>query len=888
MVVRYAFGMKKDSPIFILLDGNALIHRAYHALPPLTSKSGELVNAVYGVALTLLSVLEKFHPEYIAASFDLAGPTFRHEKFADYKATRVKAPDELYAQIPRVKELVRAFNIPIYEQQGFEADDCVGTLARQATENDSDIQTIIVTGDNDALQLVNDRVRVFALRKGVKDTVLYDEAGVVAKYGFSPRTLIEFKGLRGDASDNIPGVHGIGEKGATELLKKFETLENVYAHLDELSLSVRTKLEAGRESAFLSRELGTIDTSAPVALDLDACRTRDFDRSAVEALFRELGFFSLVKKIPGSETSLSGDTNGAETKKSTGNILTKQKDRELFFDRCHDAERIAFLILPEKGTLFQTSAFECDIAFVRKEETESARISYDSESRKLFKEFFESDVPKTTYDAKSAMKILETVGIDLRGVDFDCLLAGYLLNAGGSISLSALSLEYLGRALSSDADARAETFFALREKLLEKMKEIGKEQKEGKTVFDVFSQIEMPLVPILRGMERVGIRLNGSILTTLAREMEKEIGEIQKEIFTLAGREFNVSSPKQLSEVLFVELKIPTTNLKRTKTNVSTASSELEKLKKDFPIVSLVEEYRERSKLKNTYLDVLPRLADARGRIHTTFQQAVAATGRLSSSDPNLQNIPIRSEWGERIRSAFVASPGKLLVGADYSQIELRVAAHLSGDTEMCAAFGRGEDIHRRTASLVYDISPDNVTDEMRRKAKAFNFGIIYGMGSYGLSQSAGMTRDESATFIQEYLEHFSGIRKFMEDMKTFAREKGYVETELGRRRFLPEITSDNKQIAAAAERMAINMPVQGLEADIVKLAMIAADKLIREHFSEKAVLLLQIHDELIFEVEESVAPVFAHEIKGVMESVYTLCVPLVAEVSVGKNWGEI
>lgn len=878
--------MKKESPLLVILDGNALVHRSYHALPPLTSKSGELVNAVYGVALTLLSVLEKFHPEYIAASFDLAGPTFRHEKFADYKATRIKAPDDLYAQMPRVKELMRVFNVPIYEKEGFEADDCVGTLARQALECDARVRVIIVTGDNDALQLVNDRVNVFALRKGVKDTVLYDEAGVIAKYSFSPKTLIEFKGLRGDASDNIPGVSGIGEKGATDLLKRYETIEEVYAHLDELPPALRKKLEAGRESAFLSRELGTIDQDAPVSLDLESCRTRDFDRGAVEALFRALGFFSLIKKIPGHESESEG--KAGDGKKSAKTLIAKHKDRELFFDRCKGAQRVSFLVLPEKGTLFQTSAFECDISFQKDTEVETARVAFDAGSRVFFKEFFESDIPKTTYDAKTAMKVLETVGITLRGVDFDCLLAGYLLNAGGAVSLSALAIEYVGDAGSADIEGSSALVLTLREKLLEKLQEIAKEQKTGKTILDIFSQVEMPLIAILREMERAGIRLNSSILTTLSKEMEKEIGSIQKEIFTLAGREFNVSSPKQLSEMLFVELKIPTTNLKRTKTNVSTASSELEKLKDEYPIVALVEQYRERTKLKNTYLDVLPRLVDSESRLHTTFGQATAATGRLSSTDPNLQNIPIRSEWGERIRSAFVASSGMLFVGADYSQIELRVAAHLSGDAEMCAAFRRGEDIHRRTASLVYGVPTESVTDEMRRKAKAFNFGIIYGMGAYGLSQSAGMTREEAGKFIEEYLEHFSGIRAFMESMKKFALEKGYVETELGRRRFLPEIASDNRQVVASAERMAINMPVQGLEADIVKLAMIAVDKFVREQFSGKATLLLQIHDELIFEVEESAAPVFAHEIRGVMESIIALRVPLVVDVSVGRNWGEI
>lgn len=869
---------------FIILDGNALVHRSFHALPPLLSKSGELVNAVYGVALTLLSVLEKFHPEYIAASFDLAGPTFRHKKFADYKATRVKAPDELYAQIPRVKELVRAFNIPIYEEEGFEADDCVGTLAQQATKYDAGVQAVIVTGDNDALQLVNDRVRVFSLRKGVKDTVIYDEAGVVAKYGFPPKRLAEFKGLRGDASDNIPGVPGIGEKGATELLKKYETLENIYAHLSELSPALRGKLEAGRESAFLSRELGTIDTVAPIVLDLALCQTHDFDRKMVEAFFRELGFFSLVKKIPGN-ASENESVGLEETKTRT---LSKQKDRELFFERCRAAERVAFLIVPEKGTLFQTSAFECDIAFVRKEIKERARISYDAESRKFFKEFFESSVPKITFDAKAAMKILQTVGIRLRGLNFDCLIAGYLLNAGGGVSLPALLFEYLDESLPSEGNVSSERLFLLREKLVERMEEISREQEVKKTMLEIFSKLEMPLIPVLFEMEQKGVRLNGSILTKLSNEMEAEIADIQAEIFAFAGRKFNVSSPKQLSEVLFDELKISTANLKRTKTGISTASPELQKLKSQFPIVALVEEYRERFKLKTTYLDVLPRLADTDSRLHTTFHQTVAATGRLSSSDPNIQNIPIRSKWGERIRSAFEASPGTFLVGVDYSQIELRVAAHLSRDPEMCAAFSRGEDIHRRTASLVYDIAPENITDEMRRKAKAFNFGIIYGMGSYGLSQSTGMTREESAKFIEEYLEHFSGIRNFMEDMKKFAKEKGFVETELGRRRFLPDIGSDNAQVSASAERMAINMPVQGLEADIVKLAMLAADRLIRERFFGKAALLLQIHDELIFEVEDSVAPVFAHDVKEVMESVYPLSVPLTVDVSVGKNWGEI
>ena len=878
---------EQSSSTLVLLDGNALVHRAYHALPPLTNKRGELVNAVYGFALTLLSVVEKFHPKYIVASFDLPKPTFRHEKFPEYKATRAKAPDELYAQFPRVKELVRAFGIPIYEQEGFEADDCVGTLARQATELDEHLRAIIVTGDNDALQLVSDRIGVFSLRKGVKDTMLYDEANVFAKYGFPPKTLIEYKGLRGDASDNIPGVRGIGEKGATDLLVKYATLDGVYDHIDELPAGIRKKLEDGRALAFLSRELGTIDTHAPIVIDLPACQTKEFDRSAVEALFRELGFFSLLKKIPGTALDDLRKTL-SQTKKNSTRLLHDQKEIAQFFHEISSAQYVSFLLFPEQKSLFQSMAFTCEIGFRSAEKYECARIEYTAENHAIMKKFFESDISKTSYDMKSAMKLLKCVDIELCHADFDVMIAGYLLNAGGNISLEMLVSEYVQESISTASAVSVEQIFHLHDIFSKKMEELSRGQAQGKTLFDLFKNIEMPLVTSLFRMEGAGVCLNVSVLNVLSDEMKSDLEKISKEIYMFAGREFNINSPKQLAEVLFVDLKIPSNTLRHTKTGISTASPELSKLRGDYPIVALVEEYRERFKLKTTYLDTLPKLLGADGRIHTTFQQAVTATGRLSSSDPNTQNIPIRNEWGTRIRSAFEAESGKLLVGADYSQIELRVAAHLSQDAQMCTAFERGEDIHRRTASLVYHIEPDAVTSEMRRRAKVFNFGILYGMGSHGLAQAAGIGYEEATTFIREYLEHFSGIKSFMDSMKQSAREHGFVETELGRRRFLPEIVSDNKQVSASAERMAINMPVQGLEADIVKLAMIASDDLIAQKFQGKARMILQIHDELIFEVEESVATSFAEAIKKTMESVYTLRVPLIADVSLGKNWGEI
>ncbi|QQS21138.1 MAG: DNA polymerase I [Candidatus Moraniibacteriota bacterium] len=879
------FGMERTNTTLIIFDGNALVHRAYHALPPLSSPSGESVNAVYGVALTLLSVLEKFHPEYVVSSFDLPVPTFRHAKFADYKGTRTKTPEELSLQIPRVKELMSAFGIPIFERAGYEADDCVGTLAALALTADPSIHVVIVTGDNDALQLVNDRTSVFTLRKGIKDTVVYDERAVVSKYGFPPKTLVEFKGLRGDASDNIPGVPGIGEKGATDLLIRYGTLENIFAHLSELSPSIRAKLESGRDLAFLSRELGTIDTTVPLTFDLPSASLSALDPKVVETFFRRFGFLSLLKKIPGASSKAASRKSLSEEVSST---LSSLEEGNAFLARWDHAERAAFLIRPEAGTLFEASRFSCDIAFQKGETRESIRLSSDESYRALLRKFFGSSIPKITYDAKSAMKLLKTLDISLEGLEFDILIAGYLLNAGGALSLEHLFLEN-AQALQGGSEApSARELFSLRMSLLKKLEAVAATQVPGKTILEVFFSLEMPLIRILCDMEEMGICLEGSILTDLSKEMEREVRSIEREIVLLAGREFNVGSPKQLSEVLFEELHIPTDRLKRTKTGISTASSELEKLKDEYPIVQLVEDYRERVKLRSTYLDVLPRLVDQNSRLHTTFQQAHTATGRLSSIEPNLQNIPIRSVWGERIRSAFVASPGKLFVGGDYSQIELRVAAHLSEDKEMCAAFSRGEDIHRRTAAIVYGVSPEVVSDEMRRKAKVFNFGILYGMGAFGLSQAAGMSREEAATFIEEYLEHFSGIRSFMEAMKERAREYGYIDTELGRRCLLPESGSDNRQIAAAADRMAINMPVQGLEADIVKLSMIATDQLIRKTFLGKASLLLQIHDELIFEVDESLASQFQEAVRTSMESVYLLRVPLVVDVSVGKNWGEI
>lgn len=877
---------KADEKILVLLDGNALIHRAYHALPPLTNKAGQTVGAVYGVAMTLLSVLEKFHPEYIAASFDLAAPTFRHERYEEYKATRVKAPDDLYAQIPLVKDLIRAFNIPVYEQEGFEADDCVGTLARQASERG--IPTVIVTGDNDALQLVTPLVKVFALRKGVKDIVLYDEAAVMVKYGFPPTAIPDYKGLAGDSSDNIPGVAGIGAKTATDLLREFGSLENIYDSLGSIKESVRKKLEADRKMAFFSKELGTIDTHAPVEFDPAACVARDFDTTTVSVFFKEMGFYSLLKKIPGAAES--GIRNKESDKEPAGmgsksgvrkktRALKNVKDIGIFLEEAKGGP-VAVNIVSGEASLFGSAGIaSIELAH----DAGTVLVDWNEGSRDTLKAFFESEMSKVFHDAKAAWHLLRDEGIGLAGIAFDTMIAGYLLQAGTRIELEHLLNEEFG---DESFGTVAGDIRRLSIRLREKMDAVSSEQAGSWTLSRLFTEVEMPLIPILANMEKDGIRLNTGAFRDLSDTLGRELKAVEREIFDLAGKEFNINSPKQLAEVLFVDLAIPTDGLKRTKTGVSTASPELAKLK-EYPIVSLVEEERELFKLKTTYLDAFPSLVDSRSRIHTTYQQAVTTTGRLSSTEPNLQNIPAREKWSSAIRGAFEAEPGYLLVGADYSQIELRVMAHVSGDKSLMTSFASGEDVHKTTASAVYGVPPEAVTSDMRRQAKVFNFGLMYGMSAYGLSQSLGISAAEAAEFIETYFRKFPGVAAYMEAMKILAREKGYVETEFGRRRYIPEIMSQNRNLAQSGERMAINMPIQGLEADIVKLAMIRVSETLPS-YGGQARMLLQVHDELIFEVREDLAGKFATEIKNVMEAAYRLRVPLIAETAIGRDWGSL
>lgn len=888
----------------ILIDGNAIIHRAYHALPPFTTKKGELVNAVYGFSSTLLSVISEFKPDYVVASFDLAGKTFRHEKFTAYKATRVKGDQELYDQIPRVKEVVKAFNIPIYEKEGFEADDIIGTISRQVKDLNEEIETIIVTGDMDTLQLINDSTKVYTMRRGLSDAHLYDEEKVLERYGFGPSQMIDYKGLRGDPSDNIPGVKGIGEKTATDLLKKYHNIEGVYAHISELKGAVKDKLERDKANAILSKELATIDLDTPINFELEKAVLHDYDREKIVKIFSELNFFSLIKRLPNNDQeSMIKDQQKSEGVKDFKYFIVDKKNLEDIKREFQDAKEIAIAIEKKDGQ-FQGLSLSW----------KSGRSAYFSNDLiDSIKSVLEDDeIKKIGFDLKYIYKELFENSIELCGIYFDVMLGAYVLNPGEKITFEKIIFSELGEEINFENKSKgqlslvvdpeeemeeknmvcqkADYALKLKQSLERRIEQIARQQVEANltdgTLNDVFYKLEMPLVEILAKMEINGVEINPVIFKGISEKISITIKNLESSIYELAGRNFNINSPGQLSEILFTDLRLTSDDIKKTKKGISTAASELEKLRDLHPIIAKVEEYRELFKLKTTYLDAIPKLIASDSRIHTTFNQAVTATGRLSSVEPNLQNIPIKTDLGQLLRTAFVASEGNKLISADYSQIDLRCVAHVSNDRKLIEAFHRGDDIHKITAAEVNGVTISQVTGKMRSAAKALNFGIIYGMSSFGFAQSAQIPRDQAQKFIKAYMEKFSGVASYMKETKDFARTNGYVETLLGRRRNLNEINSPNFQVAAGAERMAINMPIQGLAADIMKLAMIHT---YREFQNDPDVkMILQIHDEIILEAKSEKAETVAKKLKDVMEKVYPLRIPLLVEVETGDNWGEI
>lgn len=921
--------MNKKLKRFMLVDGNALIYRAYHALPPLTTKKGELVNAVYGFTTLLLKAIHDLDPEYVAVAFDLAGPTFRHEAYKEYKATRSKTPDELINQFDRVKEVVSTLNIPIFGVQGFEADDVIGTLSRQAAKEG--IETVIVTGDMDTLQLVNHLVRVYTMRRGFTDTVIYDVEAVTDKYGLTPEQFVDFKALKGDASDNIPGVDGIGEKTASTLIGAFGSLDAMYewleGHKEDAALKeapckitprIRDILLNGKEQAYQSRHLSEIVCDVPIELDLKAASLKDYDRKKAVDLFQELEFRSLLVRLPeihdDNTTSRpsSGDTKQTDlfgtsedkaiATQATGAqyhlvqteaeltklIKTLEKSTGFVVDTETD-----FLNGPVIGLSFAVAPGEAWYVPTLPNAT-IGKLKRDEILAALKPVLEDETIEKYGHNMKYDYLAIRKEGIVVAPLAFDTMIASYLINpTNRQHNLDAVTFMELGiekiplaqligvKKLDSLAtvDVAKVCEYACEDAdITYRLYERFQPQLNGNHLKKVFYQLEMPLVPILGEMEATGIKLDCDYLADLSKRLTKRVEELKQEIYEQAGQEFNINSPAQLSVILFDKLQLQHPDLKKTKTGTSTAASELEKLRGMHPVIDLLFEYREITKLLSTYIDVLPTLVDDNQRVHTSYSQTTAATGRLSSSDPNLQNIPIRTELGREIRHAFVAEKGCKLISADYSQIELRVVAHMAGDEALAKAFREGRDIHQEVADT---LGVD------RRVGKTLNFAVLYGQGAYSTAGQLGIPMHQAKQYIDAYFTRYSGIRRFLDDTLRQAREKGYVETLFGRRRYIPEILSSNFSVRGAAERMATNMPVQGTAADIMKKAMIdIAHSGELEKYNAK--LLLQVHDELVLEVPEEHVETVSKVVKDLMESAYELSVPLLAEVNVGNTWGEM
>ena len=903
--------MTKKLKKLVIIDSNALLHRAWHAIPPLKTKDGLMVNAVFGYTSLLLNILRELKPEYIIASFDIAGKTFRHEQYKDYKAQRIKQADEFYEQFPLSKEVLAAFNIPILTKAGFEADDIIGTISQEAYQKYKDLEIIIITGDLDALQLVNDRVKVLTLKRGFNDTVTYDLAAVKKRYDLKPEQLIDLKAIQGDTSDNIKGVKGIGEKGAAELIKKFGSLDNLYKKIDSADIKEKTKqlLLDQKQQAYDSRTLVTIVRNVPLDWTLEEARFSQFDSEDVYKVFQKLEFKSLLNKIPHNQS----DINNNAFSQNQDNNYTIIKDEEVFKNFyaklklqkifAFDTETTGLDVLTKKllGLSFCWQAKEAYYIQM------GDKKFNDLVLEKLKPIFEDEKIAKVGHNIKFDYKVLRVLDIKLTGLSFDTLVAAYLINYDRGLKLEELAFAYLGYKKLKLEDLLEEkpkkkndidilkiapdklAWYGAEDaditfRLYEKIYAIMKNDKN----FELLQKIEIPLIPALADMELAGICLDKKFLANMELQFKKDLEKLTEKIYKLAGKEFNIASPAQLKKVLFEDMAISVSGIKKTKTGLSTAASELDKLKGVHPIISLLVEYRELSKLQSTYIKALPELINSHShRLHTSFNQTVTATGRLSSSNPNLQNIPIRTELGKKIRQAFVAPDKHILLSADYSQIELRLAAALSNDPKMIAAFQRGEDIHARTAAEIHKIELDQVTKDIRRTAKEINFGILYGLGSLGLAQRTGLSRNEAKDFIEKYFNVYKKIKQYIDYTKNFAHQNGYSQTIFGRRRYLPDINSSMPMLRAAAERMAINMPVQGTAADLIKLAMISISQDLPK-LSPGSKIVLQVHDELVLEIPEKELNKVATFVKKTMESVYQLPVPLSVDLEIGKNWGEL
>ena len=838
----------------LILDGNSVINRAFFGVKPLTTREGLYTHAIYGFLNILEKVEKEEQPEALCVAFDLHGPTFRHLRYDGYKANRHGMPEELAMQMPVMKDVLRAMNIPIYECQGWEADDVIGTVGKICSNNDW--ECVIVTGDRDSLQLIdrNVHVKLVVTKAGQTTAALYTEEKFREEYGFEPKKLIDLKALMGDSSDNIPGVAGVGPKTATDLLLKFGSLDGVYENINDKSIrpKLREKLEAGRENAYLSYELATIRPEAPMDFEPRDAIIQPYNRAELYKLFQKLEFVRLIDRY---------GLRSAMTEVQEEHCPTCEATQLPRVDSMPDAVKRCALYLSEDGSL--GLAWESGVCSLTPMEARMGGFSLAGKELIL-------------HDSKTAFHRLEEMGIAFGECIFDTALAAYDLNPSQSdYPVSKLAINYLdSNAPEEDAAACAQALWNLITPLEQEL------SRQGMT--DLYRTIELPLCKVLYNMERRGICIDREQLVQFGDMLTHRISDCETLIFSYSEGSFNINSTKQLGELLFDKLGLPP--VKKTKTGYSTNAEVLEKLKDKHPIIPAIMDYRMLTKLKSTYADGLIKQIAEDGRIHTTFQNLVTATGRLSSTEPNLQNIPVRTDLGAEIRKMFIPKEGFVLVDADYSQIELRVLAHIAQDEVMRAAFVSGQDIHATTASQVFGVPLEEVTSLQRRHAKAVNFGIVYGISEFSLSEDIGVSRYQAKAYIDSYLANYNGVRKYMKGIVESARENGFTQTLFGRKRYIPEIKSSNFNIRSGAERIALNTPIQGTAADLIKLAMIRVENALQANFPE-AKLLLQVHDELIVECPAEIAPQVAERISQEMEQVFALDVPLTAEAHYGKSW---
>ncbi len=878
----------------ILIDAHSLIYRAFFALPPMSTSDGRVTNAVYGFT-SMLAIVLASRPEYAIAAFDLGKPTFRSQEYEEYKAGRRAMPDDLRPQIEMVREVLESFSIPIYGVEGFEADDVIGTLARIAEERGHSVT--IVSGDLDCLQLVTESVDALVPRRGITDTFVYGPDQVRQRYGFEPPQLVDFKALRGDTSDNIPGVPGVGDKTAAKLVQDYVSVEALLDHLGELPEGrLKTSLTANADKVRLGKRMVTIVKQVPVELELERARWTRYDYDRARRVFDHLEFRQLLSRFPPPDQvpiqpSLAfapppeaAGLRIVEDPTEAASLLEGDGDVGVFSftEGAGRGGRICGLGVSTAGHTFYVARPD----------------AMDAVASTL------SGRPISGHDAKETELALRSLGGGRREWAFSTFLAAYLLGAGSrDPRLEDLAREFLGMELVSTeqllgtgraarkpsavvedeaaefAARRAEAILNLRPRLEAEMRNLG--------VDYLFHEIELPLAGVLADMETEGVAIDVPYLKQMQDEMGEQLAAIESEVEQVAGQKFNLNAPQQLAKVLFEDLRLPVG--RRTKTGYSTDADTLESLREKHPIIGLILEHRQLSKLKSTYVDALPQLVDPMsGRVHTSFGQASTATGRLSSSNPNLMNIPIRTELGQRIRRAFKAGrPDHIMVSADYSQIELRIAAHLSGDPRLLAAFGAGQDIHTATAAAVFKVAFDAVTPDQRRLAKVANFGSIYGQGEYGLSQQLGITGDVAREFLGQYWSTYSRLREYLDEVRRKAREEGFVVSATGRRRAIPDLRSPNYQLRSAAERMAINFPMQSLAADIIKIAMVRLSREIEADQIEGR-MLLQVHDELLFEVPRAELDEFAEKVPRVMTGAYELETGIEVEMKFGPNWADM